>query len=254
MIHIATVHWQTNKWIDVQQEYFRKHIKSPYRIYGWFNDVTSFRSNAFHYMCFEPVREHAIKLNILGDIICLSTTSESDILIFIDGDAFPIANLDSFLNEKLSTYKLAAIQRRENNGDIQPHPCFCATTVGFWREIKGDWKSGHRWQDKNGSWISDVGGNLLKQLLDYKVDWYPLLRSNKHNLHAVLFGIYDSLIYHHGAGFRHAMTRFDRARIKAKKPSTVAQRATNIREANQIHSDEIFSKIEKGEDFLKNFV
>src|SRR5205085_10192353 len=121
MIHIATVHWQTDKWIDVQQFYLRQHLHAPYRIYAWLNEVPPEYSSQFYYACFEPVNSHAVKLNLLADLICLSSGRDDDILIFLDGDAFPIADLEPLLNEKLTAHKLLAVQRLENSGDVQPH-------------------------------------------------------------------------------------------------------------------------------------
>jgi hypothetical protein len=131
MIHIATVHWKTEKWIDVQRYYLQKHIQSPFRVYAWLNDLPSKYRNAFFYTCTESVTSHASKLNILADIICFAAHEEDDIIIFLDGDAFPINDIEPLITQKLDTYRLIAIQRIENNGDIQPHPSFCVTTAKF---------------------------------------------------------------------------------------------------------------------------
>ena len=32
MIHVATVHYQSNKWIDIQLAYLRRHLHEPYRV------------------------------------------------------------------------------------------------------------------------------------------------------------------------------------------------------------------------------
>ncbi|HEY9509514.1 MAG TPA: hypothetical protein VIV82_06590 [Verrucomicrobiae bacterium] len=226
MIHIATVHFQSDQWIQTQLAYLRKHIASPFRVYAWLNDVPAVPPGTFHYSCSEPVTAHAVKLNLLADLIYFDSNREDDILIFLDGDAFPVGDIGPFLREKLKTHKLIAIQRLENNGDFQPHPCFCATTVGFWRSIKGDWKEGYEWQTKTGKRETDVGGNLLKLLLDNKVDWYPLLRTQSLTPHPVFFGIYADLIYHHGAGFRSkdAVSRFDMINAKI----TIADKAFKI--------------------------
>lgn len=264
MIHIATVHWQTDRWIDLQQKFLRQHLKSPYRIYAWFNDVTPASLAPFFFACFEPVKEHAIKLNILADVMCNSAASQDDILIFLDGDAFPVADLDPFLAAKLPAHQLAAVQRRENNGDTQPHPCFCATTVGFWKKIKGDWKRGHKWQDAEGRWVTDVGGNLLKRLEDQGVNWHPMIRSNRRNPHPVLFAIYDSLIYHHGAGFRYSATRLDE--ISLKKNAKGLDKAfyvlpwyrrgmrRKMHNKNGLLADAVFNKIQSGADFVSEFM
>jgi hypothetical protein len=216
MIHIATIHWNTERWIDLQQNYLRKHFKSDFRVYAWLNNIPNAPTDSFYYASREPVDSHAVKLNILADIIHASSKREDDVLIFLDGDAFPVGDIETLINEKLSTVKIVAVQRLENNGDLQPHPCFCATTVGFWREIKGDWKEGYRWKNKNGEGVTDVGGNFLKKLTEHDVKWSPLLRSNKINLHPLFFGIYDDVIYHHGAGFRKGECRVDGANIQLK--------------------------------------
>jgi hypothetical protein len=216
MIHIATVHWKTDKWIGVQQSYLRRHLRSPYRVYGWLNDVPAATPEAFHYVCRDPVDSHAVKLNRLAEVIGLQAAAD-DVLVFLDGDAFPIGDLESLIAQKLPAHRLIAVQRLENNGERQPHPCFCATSVGFWRSIGGDWSKGHEWRDHSGTLVSDVGGNLLGRLEAERVDWFPLLRSNKRNPHPVLFALYHDLVYHHGAGFRPApLTRDDMARADGR--------------------------------------
>jgi hypothetical protein len=267
MIHIATVHWQTDRWISIQQSYLRKHLPSPYRIYAWLNDVPAASAAGFYYACSEPVDPHAVKLNILADIICLSSGHDEDILIFLDGDAFPIADVEPLLREKLGTHKLIAVQRLENNGDIQPHPCFCATTVGFWRKIKGDWKRGHAWRNKDGQAVTDVGGNLLGQLQEHRVEWHPMLRSNKRNLHPVLFGVYADLIYHHAAGFRQAVTRHDKGGTKKSllKRLSFALPRPFRKHLNQVFfekyvvennllSERVFDTIQQDAFFYKEFI
>jgi hypothetical protein len=266
MIHIATVHFQSDRWIPIQLAYLRKHIQSPFRVYAWLNEVPPVPPDTFYYCCSEPVKPHAIKLNLLADLIYFDSNRDDDIIIFLDGDAFPIGDLEPFLREKLKTHKLVAIQRLENNGDIQPHPCFCATTVGFWHSIKGDWNEGHLWTNNGGVPTTDVGGNLLKILSDRGTDWYRILRSNGLTNHPVLFGIYGGLIYHHGAGFRNPVTRGDMANfqiswldhVRAVFPSRV-ERVTlrrvrkKMAAANHVISEEFFQQIAKDPDFFGKY-
>ncbi len=183
-------------------------MQSPYRVYAWLNDVGAVDRDQFYYTCTEPISSHAIKLNILADVISASGSKE-DFVIFIDGDAFPIGDIESLISCRLSKHKLLAIKRLENNGDVQPHPSFCATTIGFWNAIGGDWKAGYRWVNSHDDPVTDIGGNLLGKLNERGIPWYPLLRSNKRNLHPLFFGIYEEVIYHHGAGFREAWARVD---------------------------------------------
>jgi hypothetical protein len=208
MIYIATVHWQTDKWIDLQLKHLKSCIEAPFKVYAFLNNIPQHHYTKFDYVCNEPVEVHGIKLNLLADIISCQA-ADDDILIFLDGDAFPVAPLDHFLKETLSQYPLTAIQRKEHLSDIQPHPSFCATTVGFWKYIKGDWKMGYCWQDSTGQMITDTGGNLLKLLSDSGTSWSPMHRTHSLGDHPLWYGVYHQLIYHHGAGFRTPFSLLD---------------------------------------------
>jgi glycosyltransferase involved in cell wall biosynthesis len=209
MIHIVTAHWRSDRWIDIQLKYLYQNITRPFKIYAFLTGLSGEHRGKYYYSSIEPIESHSIKLNLLADMAYLHADGEDDWLMFIDGDAFPIGDVISFGSEKLGSWPLLAIQRWENCGDIQPHPSFCLTTIGFWQAIGGDWKQGHQWRNARGELVTDVGGNLLKALQDRDVDWYPMLRSNKRDLHPLWFGIYEDLIYHHGAGFRFPISRFD---------------------------------------------
>lgn len=208
MIHIATVHWQTDQWIDLQLRFLSNHIAAPFRVYAFLNDISPQHYAKFHYVCDEPVEIHGIKLNLLAEIISFQA-ADDDILIFLDGDAFPIAPMGDFLAKTLNHYPLTAIQRIEHLADIQPHPCFCATTVGFWKQIKGDWKMGYCWQDSSGQLMTDTGGNLLKILRNTNTPWLPLHRTHSLGEDELWYGVYHHLIYHHGAGFRTPVSMID---------------------------------------------
>jgi len=214
MIHIVTVHWRNDRWIDTQLEYLARHIGHPYRVYAFLNDIAAAHNNKFFYVSTEPIESHPFKLNLLADVAASKSDSPDDWLIFLDGDAFPIGDLVAYGKHKLSGYALAAVQRKENNGDPQPHPCFCLTTVGFWKSIHGDWGKGHKWRNNQNELVTDVGGKLLQLLGENNVEWYPMTRSNKKNLHPVFFGVYDDVVYHHGSGFRSGISRMYRLEKK----------------------------------------
>jgi hypothetical protein len=216
VIHIATVHWKDDRWIDVQRDYLRRHIAEPFRVYAWLNDVPGDHRGKFHYATDEPVADHAVKLNLLADVIYAGSDRDRDLLVFLDGDAFPVGDAVGLARHQLGRHALVAVQRRENNGDRQPHPCFCVTTVGFWRRVGGDWKAGHAWPDARGRPTTDVGGNLLGILERHGAAWYPLLRSNRVDLHPLWFGVYGGVVYHHGAAFREPWCRHDRSALRAE--------------------------------------
>lgn len=210
MIFVLTVHWKDPKWISIQDEYLKRYLLEPYKKIGYLNYINSEYKRFFDVAKDDEIESHAIKLNLLADIAIEDSTSGSDILIFLDGDAFPIKELGPLI-EKIrgDEYQLAAVQRLENNGDIQPHPCFCVTTVDCWKSINGDWEGGYTWLNKAGDEITDVGGNLKQKLDSAGIDWKRLLRSNKYDRHPLWYGVYGELVYHHGAGFRAPVSRLD---------------------------------------------
>lgn len=211
MIYIATVHWQTDKWVDIQLRYFQMNVREPFRVFAFLSGDACKHKQKYYFACTEPIAEHAIKLNLLARFIELEADDE-DVVVFIDGDAFPIKPIDDFITRTLKQYPLAAIRRTENIGDIQPHPSFCFTTVGFWKQIEGDWKEGFEWETTAGIRRTDVGGNLLNILTQKHIAWLPLERTAQLTEHGLMFGIYADLVYHHGAGFRDPLSMYDRTK------------------------------------------
>lgn len=207
-VHVATVHWNSDRWVDLQLDAIERHIPGAL-VYAFLNGLPTDRSSRFFYSSTEPIVDHPTKLNLLADMASLNAESDDDILVFLDGDAFPVAPLEPLL-DRLARHRLIAVQMRESNGDLQPHPCFCVTTVGFWRKIKGDWHAGAVWVDGSGDETTDAGGNLLAILERNGVDWLRLHRLNRLNPHPILFGLYGDetpIVYHHCAGFRYAYTK-----------------------------------------------
>jgi hypothetical protein len=287
MIHVATVHWRSERWIDTQLRYLERFLPRPYRVYAFLDEVPGDHRDKFFYSSSSRIRSHAIKLNLLGDMIGLAADDPSDMLLFIDGDAFPVAPLDGLVEERLKRHQLIAVQRYENNGDIQPHPCFCLTTVGFWQEIGGDWHRDYEWRDQEGKRSFPVGVNLLVALARVRADWYPLRRVNSVDAHPLFFGLYGdanhgSLIYHHGGGFHESkggrVSRVDNPERQAQASARPLSRAldrlprrgplgwvrsryhpkrrlrhTLIAEARQL-SEEVFAEIEQDEKFWRRFV
>jgi len=219
MINVVTVHWQTSRWIDVQLGYLERNIAAPYRVFaalGGIDDPALWKR--FHFA--EDLEgTHGIKLNALAAVVA-EQADPNDVLMFVDGDAFPVAPLVPWIEGLLTAYPLVAIRRDENLGDLQPHPSFCATTVGLWQEIGGDWR-GQAWTNAAGREVVDVGGRLLHTLEANGIEWLPLLRTNTHNPHPLWFGVYAHRVYHHGSGFQPARAeRVDWLERYRKKPGT----------------------------------
>lgn len=199
MLHVATVHYGSPIWIETQTRYLRDHIGVPYQTWTSLEKIDPSYSRYFDHVI-EQRGRHSDKLNHLAIEIAREASGE-DLLMFLDGDAFPIADPMPLISDGLAKAPLLAVRRAENAGDPQPHPCFCVTTVAGWRKLGGDWSQGYRWV-AGGSPVSDVGGNLLRKLELTKTPWVEVLRSNRNNLDPVFFAVYGDTVYHHGAGFR----------------------------------------------------
>ncbi len=179
----------------------QKYVSVPFRLYGYLTGIDRSHYNKFDVVLNAEGLGHADKLDALASEI-LKVAGDQDWIVFIDGDAFPINFLDNALARHLDKAPLVAIQRLENLGEKHAHPSFCATTVGFWKEIKGSWQKGYQWINALNLAETDVGGELLRALTRENVDWIPLRRTNRQDIIPVCYGIYGDLIYHHGAGFR----------------------------------------------------
>lgn len=208
MIFVATVHFENPKWIDVQLGYLRRHITEPFTTFAVLDGIDRQYHGRFDRVIDAIGGYHEGRLNLLAAEISAQAESH-DIIMFIDGDAFPIADPMPAVHDALATTSLLAVRRDEANGDRQPHPCFCAITVGEWARLHGDWSTGYEWRTNTGAPMSDVGGNLLGSLERTGSRWTPLLRTNTRNDHPLWFGVYGSLIYHHGSGFRPPLSRND---------------------------------------------
>jgi hypothetical protein len=217
LLHIATVHYSSPRWIDIQLAHLRENISIPYRTWTSLEGIEARYGEGFDHVV-DQAGQHAGKLNHLAFEIAAQAAPD-DQLMFLDGDAFPIADPMPLITDGLARAQLVAVRRAENLGDRQPHPLFCVTTVGAWRELGGDWSTGYRWEDELGRRVSDVGGNLLRQLELTNTPWVEVLRSNARELDPVFFGVYGGVVYHHGAGFRDAeLTRKHLTQAPPVKP------------------------------------
>jgi len=276
MIHVATVHWRDARWIEPQVRYLRRHLPE-HRTWAAIEGIPAEAAAGFDTVV-ELEGSHPEKLNELAARIGAEARPD-DLLLFIDGDAFPIAPVDASL---LGGTRLAAVRRDENLGDRQPHPCFCLTTVGYWTEIDGDWRMGHTWEATTGEQVSDTGGNLLGILEARGDEWRPLLRSNRVDLHPLWFAVYGDVVYHHGAGFREpiarattsqALDRAHRASARSVIPAGVpvlgraerslryrvamrryAREVTSIADADRRLADQVFAALCTDDRFFETFI
>jgi hypothetical protein len=279
VLHVLTVHWMSDAWIDPQLRYLRRFTPDGTRTWACLNGLDADAMARFD-VAVDLEGTHPEKLNQLAELVS-TEAADDDHLLFIDGDAFPVRSLDALLAD---TSPLIAVRRSENFGDPQPHPCFCITTVGFWREIGGDWRAGYKWRNSLGVMVTDPGAHVLRRLQEEGVAWRALDRVNTLDLHPLWFGLYGDaeygpVAYHHGAGFRDRIGRVDtmtagfaREVGRPRAPKAIpglgrverrlrARRAARMRERwerdelprQQEIADEVFRAIVADEDIVGRF-
>jgi hypothetical protein len=269
MIHVATVHHKSATWIDVQLDYLQRHLHEPYRVVANLEGVPPHHAAKFDQVV-PAMGRHSGKLNLLAAEI-VARADGDDLIMFLDGDAFPIADPMPTVHDALADTDLIAVKRQENGEDKQPHPSFCMVRVDTWDRLRGDWSMGHSWPDDRGQPVSDTGGNLLAALERSGSPGTPIVRTNRVNPHPLWFAVYGDIVYHHGAGFRipvarsisahqparwkrgerlplvgTAVRKVDSARIKAWEDRQMA--------ASRRLGDEIFADLQRDPEFYRRFV
>ncbi len=269
MIHVTTVHHKSARWIDIQLAYLRRHLAEPYRVVANLESVPGAHDHKFDRVIAARGR-HSGKLNLLAAEI-VAEAHPDDLIMFLDGDAFPIADPMPVVHKALDESVLIAVRREENGQDKQPHPSFCVIRAADWDRLRGDWSMGYCWETEWGEMVSDSGGNLLASLERRGAGWTPIVRTNRVNPHPLWFAVYGDIVYHHGAGFRKpvarsigtggprrwrrgeqlpwvgtAVRKFDSVRVKTWVDREMA--------ASRRLGDEIFALLEQDPDFYRRFL
>jgi hypothetical protein len=223
VLHVLTVHFRDPSWIEPQARRLDDFLPAGSQRWAILDGIGGEYAARFdHVVEFEA--NHPRRLNEMARRVS-ETAGADDVLMFLDGDAFPLRELAPLV-ASLRDVPLIAVRRDENLGDPQPHPCFALSTVGFWNEVGGDWDPGFEWRNARGEMVSDTGGNLLGALEAHHAPWRPLTRRNTVELHPVWFAVYGDdefgpVAYHHGAGFRDRRARADRAPVDVPMGKTM---------------------------------
>jgi len=205
MIYICTVHHRSTMWFDIQLNYLRKNLKSAHTILikvPYQSDVSVLEEFSqpdskvipvhFDTERRQPSIDHSIALARLYKTVC-EIGENADIVCGFDSDAFPVGDLDSFIQQIMAKQGIAAMPRWVNSNNI--HPAFSLMSVLTYKLLGVGWGGG--------KYFRDTGGKLAEKLLEKKIDWYRLKRDNADKDDASklrAFGVYESLIYHHMAG------------------------------------------------------
>ena len=87
MIHIATIHYGSPRWVDVQLGYLSRTMSEPYMVWASLQDVAGDQTSKFDRLV-PALGEHPGKLNLVAAEISAQAKAD-DLIVFLDGDAFP---------------------------------------------------------------------------------------------------------------------------------------------------------------------
>ena len=235
MIHILTVHYKSLDWIPIQYAHINNNVDN-FKIWSFVDEVQfdpwPFEFD-FHFKKDSEIRisqmyGHWRKLDKLV-YECLANESDDDIVMFLDGDAFPVSPVDDTIRSSLDEYEFLAITRHEMK-HRWPHPSFSCCRLGFWRKHNLTW---------NG--VADPGTYLLDYFTKHDIAWKRMLRTHSLTWHPVMFGVYDGLVYHHSSAFRTLTTRWDRQNPTKTKPL----------EEREKESESVFNRVADTDFFKK---
>lgn len=166
--------------------------------------------------------EHGYYLNALAELAKRQDTTH---ICALDPDAFPVT-ADWFT--VCSSYirrgsALVAILRRENGDRWLSHPSFLFFARSFFTSHRPSFLPGRKampeniavscWERLVAEQIPDTGYAFAATAAMNGLPWTALLRSNSHNPHYLIGGIYGDIVFHLGGGARTRLVfRGDRAR------------------------------------------
>jgi len=253
MIRILTIHHETDIFLELQKKYIERFTSDEYVVYCGFTKFTQ-PTLGDEYKMIDLNKEsitHANRLNHMTDI-AMSDCDDSDILIMMDSDTFPISeNWVNIIKNNLKENPITAIQRKENSAagmkcipELHPHICFLGTTVKFW--------SGNKLRIAN---EPNTGYNIGEWLKQNELDFTKILRSNAIDLHPLYFGVYDDILYHHGSGNRVPYDGVDvcnRPRLGCGPEMDLV--FPNILKFNEKLSELVINEIKSDNNFIRNFL
>ena len=259
MLHILTLHL-SDKWVDIQKRELARFISEPYKVYARLGEEpfkfkvnekgerVKYSDTTISYDKHKDKFDGAISgaqhwtysMGKLIDYVLKNFEVKSDdTILLLDSDAFPIAPMGDFLEKKLEEYPFVSAQEPMHEWDrnplyLIPHPMFMAFKAKHIIEDNLTDYLRNIIKDKNDNWW----GGTINWLKERGYDYYPLVRSNKTNLHPLYYGIYDDLIYHHWAGSRNMITRPDRIRAQE-----TGENVDDIAKENHEMSSQVFERV-----------
>ena len=251
MVHILTIHFK-DKWIDIQKRNLEKYLSEPYKVYSRIGENFELHRDKFD-GAIEGKGHWTESMKLLLDFV-RDNAQPNDKVLLLDSDAFPIAPITEFLNEKLESYPFVSCQEPQHEWDTNykiPHPMFMLFKATHILEGELGHYLSNIIKDKYNNWW----GGGIEWMKKHNYEYYPIERSNKINLHPLYFGVYENLIYHHWAGSRRMITRQDR--LKHQRNGGDGYNGPGleaIAQENHRLSDGVFDQILNQQDTIMSYL
>ena len=272
MIYIVTNHHGHDRFIHLQSKYLKRYSQSDYKVYCGISKMSHIHAEEKNVKSYDFINtdcpslknQHHLKMNFMSDLIEeKELIGDDDLLVFLDGDAFPISYWEGEVYTALKTNKVVSVYRTENieptipdEHKPYPHLLFVAVKAKFWFENQLKWEKSQA--------EGPIGPPLKMWLEEKKYSTYPLLRSNKVDVHPLFFGVYGDLVYHHGSssGNSNVYDSFDIWSRKGLndddsidiKYANMDLRYPVIPLFNGNLSDLVYQHILNNDDFIRNFL
>jgi hypothetical protein len=213
---ICTVHGNNPKycgefarryaWPELQMKQIRKNTQPGFTVYVFGNNLMKEHEEFFR-NCPDVVYFSSREIKVpfrnrqgrsiiwpIRNWLTRIAVKKHRYILHLDSDAFPLRDDWFHLYSGLLTRECPVVAvRRVENRDVYSDRCFLMFTREGFREHAFDFST---------MGVVDAGAAISQHLEEEGLTWYPLLRSNRHNYHPLIAGIYDDRVYHHSAGTR----------------------------------------------------
>lgn len=189
------------QWLELQLSYLRattEDFDHLVYLYGkpsvWFEEHTKVIQATDRY----PIVTSLPHIEGLKKLLTYfkSYSHNYDYFLFIDSDAFPIRKnwVNTLIEAMENRHKIAVVLRSENL-ETRWHSSILFARKEALKDLRFDFLE---LADLKGDFEKDV--SILGFQDEDKASVFPLLRSNRYNIHPLLCGIYYDMFYHHSCG------------------------------------------------------
>jgi hypothetical protein len=210
-VAICTIHgsssysaeaFQRYPWPRLQLDQLRAFTPPGYTVYAYSNGLLpqhdaifdDYREVRLFSVARNPHYHSVSEIWAIRNWLAKQAARQHRYIIHLDSDAFPVRQgwLAHYVG-LLRWHRPVVAVKRVENGDQHSDRCFLMYRRGdLHRHLFDMTMLGQ----------VDAGGGVSAQLEQQGLGWTALLRSNRHDYHPLIAGIYDDRIYHHAAGSR----------------------------------------------------